>query len=65
MNYNKTWKPLIITGFVLAINGLIFLLIGQTTDTDSFWGLAAGCAGSGVALLIVGMLHRKKAFERT
>ncbi|MDC1085254.1 hypothetical protein OAS97_11040 [Pseudomonadales bacterium] len=65
MNYNKTWKPLIITGFVLAINGLIFLLIGQTTDTDSFWGLAAGCVGSGVALLIVGMLHRKKAFERT
>ncbi|MDA7754488.1 hypothetical protein N8933_05710 [Pseudomonadales bacterium] len=65
MNYNKTWKPLIITGFVLAINGLIFLLIGQTTDTDSFWGLTAGCVGSGVALLIVGMLHRKKAFERT
>ena len=56
---------MIITGIVLAINGFIFLLIGLTTDTDSFWGLAAGCVGSGVALLIVGMLHRKKAFERT
>jgi len=38
---------------------------GLITDTDSFWGLAAGCVGSGVALLIVGMLHRKKAFECT
>jgi hypothetical protein len=45
--------------------GFIFLLIGLITDNDSFWGLAAGCVGSGVALLIVGMLHRKKAFECT
>ena len=56
---------MVITGIVLAINGFIFLLIDLITDTGSFWGLAAGCIGSGVALLIVGMLHRKKAFERT
>ena len=56
---------MITAGIVLPINGFIFLLIGLITDNDSFWGLAAGCVGAGIALLIVGMLHRKKAFERT
>lgn len=65
MNYIKTWKPLIIAGAVLSINGLAFLLIGVATLTDIFLGPTAGCIGAGVALLIVGIIHRKKALEST
>ncbi len=63
MNHITAWKPLIITGAVLAINGLIFLLIGLATLTDTFLGPTAGCIGAGVALLIVGIIHRKKALD--
>jgi len=59
MNPEKTWKPLVITGAVLLINGLIFLLATIVTQSNALWGPTIGCLVSGFPLLVVGLLQNK------
>jgi len=59
MSPEKSWKPLTITGLILILNGLIFSIISFTLQNNTFLGLAIGCLGSGVPLLIIGLLQRQ------
>ena len=60
MNPEKTLKPMVITGSVLLLSGLIFLLTALSMQSNVLWGPAIGCLGSGVPLLIVGLVQNKK-----
>ncbi len=63
MNIKKTWKPLLISGAVLIINGIVFSAIMLATGSDAFWGVGVGCFGAGISLLTVGLSQYRKFRE--
>jgi len=64
MSSKKTGKTLAITGTVLLLNGFIFLLITLLMQSNILWGLSIACLGTGIPLIIVGLLKNKKSKEK-
>lgn len=60
MKSKKPWKALTIIGLVLTINGVVFLAITLGMQDWNFFGVAIGCLGSGLPLLLTGIFNKDK-----
>ncbi len=60
MNSERTFKTIAIVGAVFLLNGFVFATISMTLLPNSLWGVVVGCFGTGLLLLFVGLVKRKK-----
>ena len=61
MSTKGNWRPMLIVGLVLSINGFIFLAVSWSSQTNYFTGIGLGSAGAGVALSAIGYVLFLKA----
>ncbi len=64
MKLEKSWKTLVIVGSILLLNGLTLLSITLMLKSNIIFSSAIGCLGSGLPLLVIGLIRNKKISEK-
>lgn len=56
MSSRPNWHPLSLVGAVLLLCSVVFAVLSFSLQASGFMGVMVGCAGTGIALSVVGFV---------